>query len=234
MLEIWFIRHGETDWNRTQRWQGQSDPPLNDEGRRQARALQPRLNGVRFDRIFTSDLGRCRDTAALALPECAVEPDRRLRELSFGTYEGKAWTELDEAQREGLSAFWHDPYAIRVGGGESFVDLARRVEAWMADLPREGRVAAFTHGGLIRCALWRVTGPPQRREWTVMLDNCSITRIGWRAERMVLMAVNDCAHLESHEGGFSHPITQGSLGDDREVVPEVSPEDRSMPQVERR
>ncbi|HNR00235.1 MAG TPA: histidine phosphatase family protein, partial [Trueperaceae bacterium] len=93
MVELWLIRHGETEWNRQGRIQGHSDNPLNDLGRAQARALGGRLAVVRFDRIYSSDLGRAIETARLVFPDRAIETDVRLREVSAGVLEGKVSSE---------------------------------------------------------------------------------------------------------------------------------------------
>jgi alpha-ribazole phosphatase len=196
MLDLWFIRHGETDYNHSKRWQGHIDIPLNDHGRSQAERLAPRLARTAFDAVYTSDLERARTTARLALPGTHLHPDPRLREICFGYFEGKTWADLDEGARAELSAWWKDPYRNRIRDGESFTDLEARLRAFVDELPRSGRVAVFTHGGVIRCMLWSVTGPPDGRSWTVALDNTSITRMQLGEDWRTLACVNDCAHLE--------------------------------------
>ncbi|MBM3465398.1 MAG: histidine phosphatase family protein [Armatimonadetes bacterium] len=199
MLELWLIRHGQTDWNRQQRWQGQTETPLNQNGMLQARQLGARLRAHTFDGAYSSDMGRCLETARLSLPGHPLSTDGRLRELNFGVYEGRAWTELTDAERKKMGRWWFDPYSEAIEGGESFVDLSARVEAWLDSLPPQGSFAVFTHGGVIRSLIWRVTGPPRDPAWTLTLENCSITRLGFGREHINMHCVNDCAHLQPFE-----------------------------------
>jgi broad specificity phosphatase PhoE len=195
VLEIWFIRHAETDWNAQARWQGHSDPDLSPRGQEQCRRLAARLAPVAFDAVYSSDLARARSTASLALPHQPALLDSRLRELHMGLLEGNTWEELAPQVRAEAEAFWGDPFGRRLPGGEGLADLSRRLQSWMAELPRAGRVAAFTHGGVIRCALWSLTGPPRGRPQPVVLDNTSITRLGYGPGGPVLRALNDTSHL---------------------------------------
>ncbi|MCA9797558.1 MAG: histidine phosphatase family protein, partial [Candidatus Eremiobacteraeota bacterium] len=75
MLEVWWIRHGQSTWNEEGRWQGHADVPLTELGRQQARSLQARLAGIGFDQVFSSDLERASQTASLALPDRRVQLD---------------------------------------------------------------------------------------------------------------------------------------------------------------
>lgn len=197
MLEIWWIRHAATAWNSENRWQGHTDVSLGEEGRAQARALGRRLAATAFDAMWSSDLGRCLETARLALPGREIQVDPRLRELPMGHLEGRTWEETEEDHRAAVDLWWKDPYAGPFPGGtESLADVTRRVLEWQDTLPATARVAAFTHGGVIRCCLWRITGPPRDRSWAVDLDNTSITRIRYRGDRARIASVNDAAHLE--------------------------------------
>jgi broad specificity phosphatase PhoE len=195
VLELWLIRHGETDWNHDGRIQGASDVPLNAVGVRQAERLAARLRDVRFDAVYSSDLVRARLTAKTALPETELRLDARLRELSYGVFEGKTWDGMN-AEEAALARHWsEDRHRRRIPGGESYGDLMERVAAFRADLPASGRVAAFSHGGTIRSALYGVLGRPEGRTWRVDIDNTSITRLRFTERGATLVTVNDHAHL---------------------------------------
>jgi broad specificity phosphatase PhoE len=199
MLELWLIRHGETDWNHIRRWQGHTDIPLNAAGIRQAATLARRLQRQTFDAVYSSDLGRTRATAALAMPGATPILDPRLREMHFGSFEGKSWSEMSAGEQAEIDAWWENPYENRIAGGESFRDLERRLVEWRRSLPAPGRYLVFTHGGPIRSLLWEVLGPPRRREWTILLSNAGLTRLSYEQERVTLVTVNDCAHLDEPE-----------------------------------
>jgi 2,3-bisphosphoglycerate-dependent phosphoglycerate mutase len=195
MREVWFIRHGETDWNSDNRIQGASDVPLNHTGRAQARALAPRLGHEAFDAIYASDLVRASDTARTAVPDATVTLDSRLRELAYGVLEGQSWDRLDDGLRETVRHWQGDPYTRRVPGGESFADLSARVAAFVADLPDRGRFAVFSHGGTIRSAVYGVLGRPSDGRWRLALANTGITRLRFDARGVTVVTLNDHAHL---------------------------------------
>jgi broad specificity phosphatase PhoE len=198
-VTITWIRHGQSEWNAQNLWQGHSESPLSQLGRRQALALRRRLahGGYSFDKVFSSDLGRAYETATLALPEREIAVDPRLREIHFGVFEGRNLDQLQEAERTELSVWWKAPYERALaGGGESMADLRTRVEAWRAELNGATNIAVFTHGGVIRDALWRETSPPSEGAWSFSLDNTSLTVIQYTRRRNLILRVNDCAHLE--------------------------------------
>ncbi len=198
-LTITWIRHGQTGWNAEGRWQGHSECPLSDKGREQARALGRRFarGATTFDKVFSSDLGRALETAQLALPGTDITVDPRLREIHFGVFEGRSLPELEAAERDEVMSWWRSPYgsALR-GGGESMEDLRARVAAWRAELAEFRQVAVFTHGGVIRDALWRETSAPEEGRWSFLIENTSLTVIQYGPGRNVIARVNDCAHLE--------------------------------------
>ncbi len=195
MLELWLVRHGETPWNSEGRALGQSDPPLSELGVRQAELLARRLGKVAFDAVYTSDLARARYTARLALPAAEIRLEPRLREVHFGAWEGKRWAALQGEDKIALQRWRENPYRERAPGGESYEDLLARAEAWLAELPTTGRVAAFAHGGTIRCLLYHFTGLPVAAAWRFQVDTGSVTRLFLGEQGAVLQAVNDTTHL---------------------------------------
>src|SRR6056297_2601616 len=194
MKELWWIRHGETDWNLALRIQGSSDVELNETGVAQARALAPRLEKVAFDAVYASDLSRAHRTAMLASSGAKIRTDPRLRELSYGMLEGARWADLSDEQSATARHWQEDPRRRRLpGGGESYDDLAARVAAFVADLPAEGRFAAFSHGGTIRGALYTILGHPNGSTWRLAIDNCSVTRLRFDERGVTILGLNEGA-----------------------------------------
>ena len=157
-LTLYFVRHGETDWNRAQRYQGQRDIPLNGTGRSQAisngRALA-RVLGGKADAIdyVASPLMRARETMELmrrqlGLPAHDYRTDERLREIHYGHWEGELWHELPATDPAGYAAREADRWGWRPTGGESYRDLSERVARWLCEVERDAVVAA--HGGVMR------------------------------------------------------------------------------------
>jgi broad specificity phosphatase PhoE len=202
-LIIW--RHGNTDWNAANRVQGQTDVPLNDLGREQARAAAPLLAGLRPDAIVASDLSRAADTAAAlaALTGLPVRTDPRLRERHFGQWQGLDLTEAAERFPDEF-ARWRAGAPDPGAEIETLDDLGKRVGAAFqdaADAVPGGTVVLTTHGGGARqgCghllgwehAVLRTLGSLQNCHWTELRHDD--TR-GW--------------HLRAHNVGL---ITQPAL-----------------------
>lgn len=179
---IVLVRHGETDYNLEDRWQGSdSDVPLNGAGRAQARAvgdaLAARFNG-RFEAAYTSELLRAHETAAILAARLGVplREEPALRELSHGRWEGRTHTEVEQIWPRELAAYEADPYRTRRGGGDSYADLEERV--WpaierIAESYRGQRVVAVSHGGPIRLVLCRVLDLPLTQRETLGVTNGS-------------------------------------------------------------
>jgi len=148
-LQLWLVRHGLTASNEAGRISGWEDPELTPTGREQAEAVAERLVDEGFDGVWTSDLRRARQTAALAWGE-GVSPDPRLRELNFGVLEGRVWRELPKATLTAMKQF--DLFVAE--GGESTAELGQRLLSFLSDLP-PGRHLVFTHGGVIHWLLCR-------------------------------------------------------------------------------
>lgn len=169
MIELWLVRHGETDWNRNHRLQGWVDTPLNGAGRRQARGLAETLAGRTFSGVWSSDLIRAVETARLAFGE--PMQDKALRELDFGDIQGLDWHGLSPQIRNSLVAF--DDFVAP--GGESHAQMEGRVLDFVAGLA-EGSHLVFTHGGVIRM-LRRRCGIDE------FPGSCEITRLDWTNRR---------------------------------------------------
>jgi probable phosphoglycerate mutase len=196
-----FIRHGETDWNRQQRFQGQIDVPLNDIGLAQARRLGDRLAAEPADVLVCSDLLRTRQTAAPLAQAWGTEPEplAAMREQSFGVLEG---LDVPTIKREhpGLWADWlvhRADYALP--GGESLRQFHARVIAAVRELARRhgGRtVAVVTHGGVLDM-LWR-SAHQQPLDGLRRCDipNTGINALRWHDGRLTIDRWADAVHLD--------------------------------------
>lgn len=181
-MEIYLIRHGETDWNVRGILQGTTDVALNGRGRAQCRDLAARLAGVRFDAAYTSPLARARETAASVLagggPPAVVLPE--LREISYGLWQGRGSVPRGRCNA-GLEWRWREsPWSVRFPGGESLGDVARRaapvLRGIVAAHPAE-RVLVSGHGHVNRVLLIELLGWPRERFWQVEQPNGGCWRI---------------------------------------------------------
>jgi probable phosphoglycerate mutase len=149
---IYLVRHGQTEFNRERRIQGHVDSPLTALGVRQAKAVGRLLADLIREpegwRIVSSPLGRAHATAELIsarLGGLPVELDARLKEMSWGAYDGRLRAELEAAEPE---TFGRTGWAFDAATGETYEAVSARVGAWLADLPPEPerRIIAVTHG----------------------------------------------------------------------------------------
>jgi len=156
-IKLYFVRHGETDWNAIRRYQGQTDTPLNDKGRGQAarngRILRALLAGHADLDFVASPLLRTAETMTIIRQEMGLAPDDfrrddRLKEIHFGHWEGRIWDVLPDEDPVAFLARRADPFNWRPIGGESYADLAERVRGWLAEIERD--TVVVSHGGVSR------------------------------------------------------------------------------------
>jgi broad specificity phosphatase PhoE len=151
-------RHGETNDNREPiRVQGFRDTPLNDTGRLQAQQLAERVAGDGIRSLWSSDLLRARETAAIVGQGIALQPrlDPRLREANRGRWEGRLFIDIAREEPEGYAAWLRAGEQFRFPGGESLRDQLNRVQESLADIRATGELPALVvcHGGSIRVML---------------------------------------------------------------------------------
>ena len=101
-MKFILVRHGETEWNTSRKFGGHTDVPLNDTGRKQAKAAGEKLMGEHIDRVYCSDLSRAVDTAEAIMHyhDLKVEYDAKIREMNFGIWEGLTYDEIHEGYPE--------------------------------------------------------------------------------------------------------------------------------------
>jgi broad specificity phosphatase PhoE len=196
---IVIVRHGRTAANARGLLLGRADPPLDDEGARQAAALGAACAGLDVARVVTSPLSRCRQTAeaiAAALPGAGAEvvADDRWIELDYGDYDGRPAGDLPSGTWEAWRADidWAPP------GGESLAALGARVRAACDDLAAEARerdVVVATHVSPIKAAVAWALGVGDGVTWRMWVAPGSVTRIGWGIAGPSLRSFNELGHL---------------------------------------
>jgi probable phosphoglycerate mutase len=188
MPTIVFLRHGETDWNVEGRLQGQRDVPLNDNGRGQAQrngaTLKRLVPGVAAFDFVASPLSRARETmeivrGTLGLDPGAYRTDDRLREVTFGRWEGFTTEEIRAREPSELAAREGDKWGISPPGGESYEVLAARVRPWLRELAKATVVVA--HGGIGRVLWIELVGldPAKAVATSVPHDRVFLWDAGW-------------------------------------------------------
>lgn len=157
---LFLVRHGETDWNREGRLQGGQDIPLNALGREQAAEAARRLRALTPDfaqsGYVASPMQRARETMTILRHELGLPPEDfrtedRLRELTFGAWEGFTWREVRKAERELAQARERDKWGFVPPGGESYRMLAERIRPVLEGLAAD--TVMVSHGGVARAVL---------------------------------------------------------------------------------
>jgi broad specificity phosphatase PhoE len=197
---LFLARHGQTEDNARQIFQGQGGSGLNARGRAQAARLAARVAGT-VDAIVSSDLERARETADIVARMARLEVtfDRALREVDVGAWTGLS-TEDVQARFPEEWAAWRSGVDVPRGGGETYADLAERVVASLAALAeraRGKRVLVVSHGAALRSAVCKTLGLPAR--WTAPIagmHNAALTTLVFDdGGGPNLLSYNDAAHL---------------------------------------
>lgn len=176
MTTIHFIRHGQSTWNAEVRIQGTSDPDLSELGQSQARALIGKL--PQFDRCFSSDLKRTRQTIDLILEGKTDDVDYRssLREIHMGPWEGMLLTDATEQHPVQTDYFRNQPEKFAIGDAETFIELQSRahnaVNEIVSECPNQ-TVLVVSHGAFLKALLIDYENRPLSSIWQdPHMDNC--------------------------------------------------------------
>jgi alpha-ribazole phosphatase/probable phosphoglycerate mutase len=208
MPKLILIRHGQTDYNAQRRYQGHTDIPLNDTGKRQAEALRKRLSHMHITGAYTSTLIRARTTAQIALEGhhsgLVAEEMLLLREASGGKVEGLNWEEMNAKFPEEVKKWHSDRYNNPPPGGESLKEVRERVVEGINIILKkhhkeEDNIAIFVHGGVIGVTLCHYMGMDLNKLWQWRIDSCSMTILDVYEKAAILSLFNDTNHIDSQD-----------------------------------
>jgi probable phosphoglycerate mutase len=202
---IYFVRHGETDYNVQHRFQGSTDNPLNGRGLEQASCLWHPMSTIYLDKIYVSPYKRTMQTAmqVLAGRDIPVIPETRLCEIHCGQWEGLVRAEIEQ-RWPGMIELWeHRPDELHMPDGESFKQVQdRSVQAFKEILEKEAgkSIAIVTHMLTIQLIMSRLLGIPIREVWNmVRLENTSITTIDFSSDKeFEVIKWGEDSHLHEH------------------------------------
>jgi phosphoserine phosphatase len=208
-----FMRPGETDWNRQNRWQGWVAAPLNAHGRRQVQALAKFVRNIGVGALYSSDLKRAEETAALLAEQLGYAPifDERLRERNIGIWQGLTLDEMRAWYPGSYKGLLADVDGYQVPGGESRREVQKRMKAAFDDILKQDKgetVGIVSHTTAIRALLESLL--PGHVSPETAVDNTSVTTITRQEDgEWHLVVMNDGAHLEGLE---THAV--GEIEDD--------------------
>ncbi|MGF7185780.1 alpha-ribazole phosphatase [Desulfitispora alkaliphila] len=198
--ELYLIRHGETEWNIAQRYQGHTDVGLSDVGREQTQLVAKRLKEQGVDIVYSSDLVRAHDTAKQIGLETGAEVivNSDLRELNFGEWEGKTFTEIQNEYGDLVERWYRDPVNLLIPGGEKFTDLRQRSSDFVGKILEDNkgkRIAVVSHGGTIRTIICGLLDISLTKIWNFKQDNTAINIFHIFDQCPVVVTLNDSNHL---------------------------------------
>lgn len=198
-MKIYFVRHGETDWNKERKIQGQVDIPLNEFGRHLARETANGLRDVPFDVCFTSPLERARETAQIILQgrDVPILEDKRILEMNFGVLEGKCCSKEGWDVPDSFQMFFDDPVHYQAPeGGEDFQAVRKRTGDFLnwlfaQEQYRDSTVLVTTHGAAMAGLLNNLKKKPLAEYWGVGVHkNCGVTEVEVTDGRIEIISEN--------------------------------------------
>lgn len=198
-MKIYFVRHGETDWNKERKIQGQVDIPLNEFGRHLARETAKGLRDVPFDVCFTSPLERARETAQIILQgrDVPILEDKRILEMNFGVLEGKCCSKEGWDVPDSFQMFFDDPVHYQAPeGGEDFQAVRKRTGDFLnwlfaQEQYRDSTVLVTTHGAAMAGLLNNLKKKPLAEYWGVGVHkNCGVTEVEVTDGRIEIISEN--------------------------------------------
>jgi probable phosphoglycerate mutase len=217
---ILLVRHGETQWNREKRFQGQIDVPLNEMGRVQGQQVAKFLKAVPLQAAVTSPMLRPKETAEMILqhhPDVPLQLNANLCEIGHGLWEGKLEAEIEQ-DFPGLLHQWQTaPETVQMPEGENLQDIwSRAIAAWdaivqaSASLPVPGTTLVVAHDAINKAILCYVLGLGPEHFWSFKQGNGAVSMIDYAPDRdtkPLLHAMNITTHL----GGVLDQTAAGAL-----------------------
>ena len=180
---LYIMRHGKTEWNELHKLQGRTDIPLNEEGRQMAKIAGEKYKDINFDVCYCSPLVRAKETAKLVLEgrKVPIIYDERLREMSFGIYEGME--NPAKATDSPIRTFFKEPEKYKgVKEGETFYELFKRTgeflkEVVMPDLNEGKDVLIVGHGAMNSSIVCQIRNLPLSKFWDAGIENCKLMKL---------------------------------------------------------
>ncbi len=200
MTRFVLIRHGQTEWNREERYRGRADIPLNDVGLRQARRLAAALADTPVAAVYASPLQRCLQTAEPIARRhgLQVQPLEGLLDIHYGRWQGLTPAEAAEQYPELYRLWLTSPGRVRFPDGEGLKDVRARATSALAELTdrHAGQtVVLVSHKIVCKVIVCAVLGLTKDDIWRVEQDNAAINVFQHEGGSWVVLLVNDTCHL---------------------------------------
>ena len=202
MARIILLRHGQTGWNKQERFRGWVDIDLDDTGRRQAEAAASRVSQWEVTAIYSSPLKRAQTTAR-ALADIAgleVVPADGITDIHFGVWQGMSIADVEESYPEQFDQWCHHPERLEIPDGETLEDVRKRAVATVEELAakHEGEtIAVVTHRVVCRVLLCHLLGLDNSHFWQIEQDTTAINVFDMEEGETTVHLINDTCHLRT-------------------------------------
>lgn len=202
MTRLLLIRHGQTEWNKSGRYQGQSDVALSEEGLAQAGCLASHFPTDRLDAVYASDLRRAVVTAQIVADKFGliVQKEPSFRELCFGDWEGLTYQEITARWPEAMENFLIHPDKLEIPHGETFAQVQARVMKRLREIVAKHEagdqvVAVFAHGAVLRTVMASILQMPLSMVWSLSQYNTAVNIVRFDEGWPTVELLNGTAHL---------------------------------------
>ena len=202
MTELILLRHGHVDWHNPERFRGRAELALSDLGRRQAQAAALAIATTwKPDAVYTSPLGRCRDTAAaVAAPfRLAAQPIEALADIDYGAWQGLTRDEAAERWPAEIERWYRAPHLAAIPGGETLAGVLSRATSALSDMLRRhpsGTLVVVGHDSVNRVLLLHAMELALSRYWHLDQHPCGISSLSYADGSFIVHSLNETHHLD--------------------------------------
>ena len=196
-MQIYLVRHGQTDDNIKNLMQGWKDTPLNETGKTQAHQLIPFFESQHIDIIYSSDLSRAFEAASIIAKSLNkhVFLDKQLREMYLGSWEGHSWQEIEAEFTYFLGKPENEKNALNIHSGESYIEFQLRSFEVFKKIVKNHlnkNILMVTHGGVIREIIARLMYINQIQKDAIPIRNCSVSMIEYDIKKDQYTIIDLC------------------------------------------
>jgi broad specificity phosphatase PhoE len=201
MIRIILVRHGHVDWLAPERFRGRAELPLSDLGRRQAQAAAGYIAATwKPDAVYTSPLGRCRETGAMIAGPFRLEPRpiEGLIDIDYGEWQGLTRDQTKQRWPDETELWFRTPHLAVIPGGETVAAVLSRATAALRDIMRrhpDGTVVLVGHDSVNRVLLLFALELPSSRYWHLRQDPCCVNELVFDNGSFIINSINQTQHL---------------------------------------
>ncbi len=213
-MDLYLVRHGQTESNKERRYIGWSESPLTEEGIRQAEKAGFFLGRHNIGGLYSSNLKRAVHTARVVGSMTGLKPvvTPLLREINFGQWEGLTYDQIESRWGGEIRLWFDDPFNRSTPDGETLARVCARMKSFLdrvtAQVPPGSRIAAVSHGGSIRALLYHVLNVNAASFWDIKIDNASISLIRREGDGFKVVYYNRTDYLGA--GDYREELIDGN------------------------